>query len=205
MTDLETLEKLREEKKQKQEESFHEFLQFITKMRVRRYLWKERLYDMIAKYNNNYYIYFDNMLITYDKSKTDDNWIPEYEAAILKVNESDLQEIFNISFFVYYDSKILGIQNEWFVPISSNRVTKDTVTIDYLNGVLDGWDYNNTNECQKTIRFDEDIIGIKEVITYSYRNNKKDSTIDTRFIDRDTFLKEYNAFYKLTKREEIKI
>ena len=160
---------------------------------------------MIAKYNNNYYMYFDNKLVTYDKSKTDDKWTPEHDVFILEVNESNLQEIFNISFFVYYDFKISGIQNEWFVPMSSNRVTKDTVTIDYLNGVLDGWDSNNTNECQKTIRFDEDIIGIKEVITYSYRNNKKDSTIDTRFIDRDTFLKEYNAFYTLTRREEIKI
>lgn len=144
---------------------------------------------MIAKYNGRYYYYILNKhvsnIITEQKSKAGDDFIYEDGVYYKKIEFESLEEVFDIKYIVFYDSKISGVSLEWEISNNYKETDGDSVLIRFSNGILPGWSVEENNVCIKYVSAN-DIIGAKEVRIYRRKNRQTldKPTTEEKLIDK---------------------
>ncbi len=88
---------------------------------------------MIAKYMNYEYKYVSNRrrkeIITSQKEKIKDGFIPENGLFYKIVNENDLTDIYNVNFFVKYQTDLVGVPDWCELGNEQNVIANNQVQL----------------------------------------------------------------------------
>jgi hypothetical protein len=142
---------------------------------------------MIAKYNNEYYLYICNRrtkeIITRQKIKTDNTFVSDDCVFYKQINSDDIEDLFDVKFFVSCDSGIANTPTEW--EIGPDEIKGDQILLRFADGILPGWKVEEKNVCTKCIGV-EDVLSAKEVRSYKRKDyvtllseNIKERTVES--------------------------
>ena len=166
---------------------------------------------MLAKYNGEYYYYVCgekivdkryklaiessvSNIITVKKDKCSSDFCvsPYCGEFYKKVDMSELTDIFDVDFFVEYDTGLptLGVMN-WFF----DKAKGDMIKLEYSPGQLPGWYPEEQYVCYKYVGRDE-ILSSKMVTVYTKKNGVMYSEpyIVEEYLDYDQLIYLFNQY-----------
>lgn len=73
-----------------------------------------------------------------------------------KINDlSVLDDIYDISLFVEYDTHLKNVSNLWKIPFTQEYLYNEKIKLIFAEGILLGWSIEEKNVCSKYINIDQ--------------------------------------------------
>ena len=136
---------------------------------------------MLANYKGLTYIYIANQNIsniaTNKKFKAIDDFVYKNNMYFRKTPPEELTDIFEISYWIYYDSGLSGLPYEWEVGPDIQDIKGNNILIRFSNGTIPNWIVEEKNISIKYINKDE-VQKAKVIRTYKRKNG---ISLDTPF------------------------
>ena len=104
-------------------------------------------------------------IITSQKEKIKEKFTFENGIYYKDVDENDLTDIYNVEFWVKYQSGFEGVSDWWQLINEQNVITDDKVKLVFAEGILPSWDTIDKNVCSMAIPLNE-IMDAKVVTFY---------------------------------------
>lgn len=147
---------------------------------------------MIAKYNRELYEIVRNgkkyEIITYQDNKASEGFIKDKDLYFKTVLDDDimLTDIFNVEFYVYYNTGLPSVQSEWRISLGGASIKDEKVRLRFAEGYLPGWEVEEKGVCVKDIEL-EDILDSKIIYNYIKREGIK---LESPYIEEKNISKE---------------
>ena len=131
---------------------------------------------MIAKYNNEEYIYVVNRrakeIVTNKNSKNDGTFIFEKGVFYKKITEEEITDIYNFEYWVKYKSGLPNVSEWWKIGSEQNTITNDYVILLFAEGILPGWKIEEKNVCSNEVKLTS-VSGAKIKVIYRRKDNRE--------------------------------
>ena len=114
---------------------------------------------MLMIYNNKLFRYIKKKqeIVTYQKKNTDNTF--EFDDGIYykKVleNDSNIQDIFIIQFFLKWDSHLEKVDTVWEIFTDKSYLNENQVLMRFANGLLPGWRAEEQTVCSRYVDINE--------------------------------------------------
>ena len=154
---------------------------------------------MIAKYNEKYYFYVCNKkisnIVTRKSYKADKDFTFDEGVYYRKVDPDELTDVFEVSYWVAYDTGIVNLPKEWEVGKTSRDINGDTILIRYSNGLIPNWKAEEKDVCVNYIK-KSDITAAKIVKSYSKKDGVQQvlPLKEEENTDVDDFIEKWSEF-----------
>lgn len=118
---------------------------------------------MFIKYDNKLYRYLNKKeyykIITRNNEKITEEFYKSSESYVREISTDDtnIQNIFDIQFYLDWDSHLEKVDKTWEISIQENRLIEEKVFLRFAYGLLPGWRaeeqtvssrYVDINECE---------------------------------------------------------
>lgn len=117
---------------------------------------------MFANYNNEKYLYISNRrtkeIVTHIRMKIDESFICDKGLFYKKITDEELTDIYDVEFWVKYESGFDNVSVWWKLGSDRNTVTRNHVTLIFSEGILPGWKIVEKNVCSTEV----DIVSLSE-------------------------------------------
>lgn len=130
---------------------------------------------MFAKYKDNIYLYIKNRrmnkIITRSLQKINPEFKKDDDGVFYKaVSESELADVFNVEFWVSYNTGLPNTPLYWQVDLDEQDSVNGKILLRFSEGILPNWEIEEKNVCKKYV----DVSELKEakiIYVYKKRNN----------------------------------
>lgn len=110
---------------------------------------------MLANYHDKTYRYIPGKgkIITRLPYKAEKDFKRDGEALLFfkRVPEKELTDIFDVEFWVEYDTGLPNTPSMWQIKDGDNKLEDGTIRLRFAEGILPGWETEEKNVCVKHI------------------------------------------------------
>lgn len=154
---------------------------------------------MFITYKNILYRYLgdDQEIVTYFENKIDKDFKEDEGVFFKEIEQSDknIEDIFELKFYVEWDSGIENTPSEWYVQHSKGIILDNKMKLYFAQGHLPGWNVEEKTICSNIIDFNE---VEKYIVQYEYSVKKgrklEEKEIDREYATKEEFIEKFNQY-----------
>lgn len=156
---------------------------------------------MYIRYDNKLYSYRNlrdcNKIVTRKVEKSNETFY-KHRSVWVKVIENidkNIEDIFDLKFYVEWDSGIENTPSEWYVQHSKGIILDNKMKLYFAQGHLPGWNVEEKTICSNIIDINE---VEKYIVQYEYFVKKgrklEEKEIDRQYVIKEEFIEKFNQY-----------